>query len=83
MATKACYLCGQFGHFSKDYVCKGGAQKPLVPTQVYALVLGESKGGSEMVTGTVPILAFEASILFDLGLPTLSYLLCLEDCLDL
>ena len=38
-----------------------------MPARVYALVLGESKGGSEVVTGTVPVLGFEASVLFDLG----------------
>jgi hypothetical protein len=46
----------------------------LVPTRVYALVLGEPEGGSEVVTDTAPILRFEASILLDLGLPTFSYL---------
>ena len=40
---------------------KGGAQKPLVPAQVYTLVLRES----EVVIGIVPILGFEASILFN------------------
>jgi hypothetical protein len=56
MATGTCYHCGQFGHFSKDYVSKGATQKPLVPARVYALVPGESEGGSGVVTGTVPIL---------------------------
>jgi hypothetical protein len=65
MATGTCYRCDQFGHFHKDCVGKGVAQKPLVPAQVYALVLGEPKGGSEVVTGTAPILGFEASVLFD------------------
>ena len=46
---------------------KGVTQKPLTPAQVYVLVLGEPKKGSEVVTGTTPILGFEASILFDLG----------------
>jgi hypothetical protein len=67
MATGTCYRCGQFGHFSKDYVSKGAAQKPLAPARVYALVPGESEGGSKVVTGTVPILGFEASVLFDSG----------------
>jgi hypothetical protein len=67
MATGTCYRCGQFGHFSKDCVGKGVAQKPLAPARVYALVPGEPEGGSEVVTGTAPILGFEASILFDLG----------------
>ena len=67
MATGPCYRCGQFLHFSKDCVGKGGAQKPFVPARVYALVLGESEGGSEVLTGTVPILGFEALVLFDLG----------------
>ena len=31
MATGTCYQSGQFGHFSKDCVCKGEAQKPLAP----------------------------------------------------
>jgi hypothetical protein len=48
-------------------MCKGVAQKPLVAARVYALVLGEPKGGSKVVTGTAPILGFEASILFDSG----------------
>jgi hypothetical protein len=52
-------------------VSKGAAQKPLAPARVYALVSGESEGGSEVVIGIVPILGFEASVL---GLPTLSYL---------
>jgi hypothetical protein len=55
-------------------VSKGVAQKTLVPTQVYALVLGEPDGGSEVVTNTAPILGFEASILFDLGATHFSYL---------
>ena len=67
MATGTCYHCGQFGHFSKDCVGKGAAQKPLAPAQVYALVPGESEEGSEVVTGTVSILGFEASVLFDSG----------------
>ena len=46
---------------------KGVAYKPLVPTRVYALVLGELKEGLEVAIGTTPILGFEASILFDSG----------------
>ena len=46
---------------------KGAAQTPLVPNFVYALVQGESEGGSEVVIGTAPILGFEASVLFDSG----------------
>ncbi|XP_059458349.1 uncharacterized protein LOC132187944 [Corylus avellana] len=65
MATGTCYRCSQFGQFSKDCVGKGGAQKLLAPGQVYALVPGESEGGLEVVTSTVPILGFEASILID------------------
>jgi hypothetical protein len=42
-------------------VCKGGAQKPLAPARVYALVPRES----EVVTCTIPILVVEASVLFD------------------
>jgi hypothetical protein len=61
------YRCGQFSHSSKDFVSKGGAQKPLALARVYALVSRESKGGSEVVIGTVPILEFEASVLLDLG----------------
>jgi hypothetical protein len=67
MATGTCYCCSQFGHFSKDCVSKGAAQKPLTPTRVYTLVPGELEGGSEVVTSTVPILGFEASALFDSG----------------
>jgi hypothetical protein len=67
MATGTCYRCGQFGHFNKDYVSKEVAHKPLVPARVYALVLREPKGGSKVVTGTTPILRFEASVLFDSG----------------
>jgi hypothetical protein len=48
-------------------VSKGAAKKPLAPARVYALVLGALEGGSEVVTSTVPILRFEASVLFDLG----------------
>jgi hypothetical protein len=48
-------------------VSKGVAQKPLAPARVYALVLGEPEGGSEVVTGTAPILGFEALVLFDSG----------------
>ena len=50
MAIGTCYWCSQFGHFSKDCVGKGVAQKPLVPTQVYALVPGKLEGGSKVVT---------------------------------
>jgi hypothetical protein len=67
MATRTCYQCGQLGHFSKDSVGKERAYKPLVPTQVYALVLGELEGVSKVVTGNILILGFEASVLFDLG----------------
>jgi hypothetical protein len=67
MATGTCYRCSQYGHFSKDCVGKGVAQKPLALAQVYMLVPGESEGGSEVVTGTAPILGFEASVLFDSG----------------
>jgi hypothetical protein len=67
MATGTCYHCNQFGHFSKGCVSKGVAQKPLVPARIHALVPGESEGGPEVVTGTAPILGFEASVLFDLG----------------
>jgi hypothetical protein len=48
-------------------VGKGVAKKPLVLAQVYALVPGELEGGSKVVTGTTPILGFEASVLFDSG----------------
>jgi hypothetical protein len=67
MATGTCYPCSQFGNFSKDCVSKGVAQKPLAPARVYALVPGEPEGGSEVVIGIVPILGFEASVLFDSG----------------
>jgi hypothetical protein len=67
MATETCYHCGQFGQFNKDCVSKGVAQKPLVPARVYALVPGESEGGLEVVTSTIPILGFEASVLFNSG----------------
>jgi hypothetical protein len=30
------------------------AQKPLATARLYVLVLGEPKGGSEVVTGTAP-----------------------------
>jgi hypothetical protein len=46
---------------------KGVTQKPLAPARVYALVLGELEGGLKVVTGTTPILGFEASVLFDSG----------------
>jgi hypothetical protein len=67
MAIRTCYRCGQFGHFSKDCVGKGVAQKPLAPARVYALVPRELEGGLEVVTSTALILGFEASVLFDLG----------------
>jgi hypothetical protein len=67
MATGTCYHCSQFGHFSKGCVSKGVAQKPLVPARIYALVPGESEGGPKVVTGTAPILGFEASVLFRFG----------------
>jgi hypothetical protein len=67
MATETCYWCGQFEHFSKDCVGKGVAQKPFAPAQVYVIVLGEPERGSKVVTGTAPILGFEASVLFDSG----------------
>jgi hypothetical protein len=44
-------------------VCKGEAQEPLAPARVYALIPRES----EVVTGTIPILVVEASVLFDSG----------------
>jgi hypothetical protein len=67
MATETCYRCGQFGHFSKDCVGKGVAQKPLAPARVYVLVSRELEGRSEVVTSAAPILGFEASVLFDSG----------------
>jgi hypothetical protein len=67
MATETCYRCGQFGHFSKDCVSKGVAQKPLAPARVYALVPRELEGRSEVVTSTALILGFEASVSFDSG----------------
>jgi hypothetical protein len=67
MATRTCYHNSQFGHFSNDYVSKRVAHKPLVLARVYVLVPGRLEGGSEVVTGTAPILGFEASVLFDLG----------------
>jgi hypothetical protein len=67
MATRTCYRCNQFGHFNKDCVSKGATQKPLALARFDSLVPGESEGGLEVVTGTVPILGFEASVLFDLG----------------
>jgi hypothetical protein len=48
-------------------VSKGAAQKPLTSARVYALVPGEQEGGSKVVTGTVLILGFEVSVLFDSG----------------
>jgi hypothetical protein len=81
MATGTCYWYSQFGqfsHFSKVCAGKGVAQKPLVPTQVYALIPTELEGGLEIVTSTTPILGFEASVFFFIrGLPTLLYLLYL------
>jgi hypothetical protein len=73
MAIGTCYRCSQFGHFNKDCVSKGVAQKPLAPAWAHELVSGELKGGSK-VTSTAPILGFEASILFDSLAPTLLYL---------
>ena len=67
MAIGTCYRCGQFGHFSKDCVSKGAPQKPLAPARVFMLVPGEPERGSKVVTGTAPILGFEALVLFDLG----------------
>ena len=67
MATETFCWCSQFGHFSKDYVGKGVAQKPLVLARVYTLVPRELKGGSKVVTGTTPILEFEALVLFNSG----------------
>jgi hypothetical protein len=67
MATRTCYPYSQFGHFSKDCMSKGAAQKPLALARAYTLVPGEPKGRSEVVIGTVPILGLEASILFDSG----------------
>ena len=43
------------------------SQKPLAPARVYTLVLREPEGGSEVMTSTIAILGFEASVLFDLG----------------
>jgi hypothetical protein len=42
-ATETCYCCGQFVHFSKDYMSKGATQKPSTLAQVYALVPGNQK----------------------------------------
>jgi hypothetical protein len=50
MTIETCYRCGQFRHLNKDCIGKGVAKKPLVPTRVYVLVLGEPKGGLEVVT---------------------------------
>jgi hypothetical protein len=48
-------------------VSKGVAQKPFALARVCALVPGEPEGGPKVVTSTVPILGFEASVLFDSG----------------
>ena len=39
----------------------------MAPARVYALVPRELEGGSKVVTGTTPILGFEALVLFDSG----------------
>jgi hypothetical protein len=68
-----CFKCGQFGHFSKECTAKGVAplqgnvQKPLVPARMYAFGSEGLAEGSEVVTGTIPITGFEASVLFDSG----------------
>jgi hypothetical protein len=46
---------------------KGVVEKPLALARAYALVPREPKGRSKVVTGTAPILLFEASVLFDSG----------------
>ena len=56
---------------------KGAAHKLLALARVYALVPREPEGGLQVVTSIALILGFEASVLFDSGLPTLSYLYCL------
>jgi hypothetical protein len=44
---------------------RDNAQKPLVPTQVYSLTLGEFMVESDMVTSIIPISGFKVSMLFD------------------
>jgi hypothetical protein len=44
---------------------QNNAQKPLVPATVYAFTPGEIEVGSDVVTGTIPILGFQAWVLFD------------------
>jgi hypothetical protein len=44
---------------------EGNAQKPLASAKVYVLVPRELEGRSQVVTGIVPILGFEALVLFD------------------
>jgi hypothetical protein len=46
---------------------QGSCSEAVSASSSYAIVLGEPKRGSKVVTGTASILGFEASVLFDLG----------------
>jgi hypothetical protein len=73
VSSGTCSKCGQFGLFNKECIFKdvappqGNVQKPLVPAQMYAIGTEGPAEGSEVVTCTIPIIGFEASILFDFG----------------